>query len=304
MNQPFVQIFILSRNRLDYLKESLQSCLAQHYENYEVIVSDNSTEPEIKNFLEKFAKNDKLKVVYRNNLSYTDHTNLILSEVAATYFMMFHDDDILLPNCLSDYIKIMNSNSDLSAVGGNSYIIKDKMHTNILFMRNAQDSMMKNSRDFFRNYLLHTSSHPAFPTFLYRSNCVQSIKLAPFKGGGYSDTSFLFEAVNNGPIYISTSIIAKYRMHGKNMSSQINIYHINKLVKYLSANAPEDLNLLLSYKYTIWIKYLLRHPQRRLMGFTSKVIFWNAFKFFVCCPKYLIVRVVSKLFRLIAVKMR
>jgi len=46
-----LQIFLLSRDRPDYLREALQSALAQSGERIEVIVSDNSEREEVARML-------------------------------------------------------------------------------------------------------------------------------------------------------------------------------------------------------------------------------------------------------------
>ncbi len=45
--RPFIQVYILCYNRPKFVKEAVASVLKQSYLNFEVIVSDNSTNNEV-----------------------------------------------------------------------------------------------------------------------------------------------------------------------------------------------------------------------------------------------------------------
>ncbi|MES2803318.1 MAG: glycosyltransferase family 2 protein [Bdellovibrionota bacterium] len=291
---PLVQIFILSRNRVKYLKESLESCLALKYDNFKVIVSENSTDHVTREFLQNHEQRDKFDVVLRNNLSYPVHTNRILSEVTAPYFMMFHDDDVLLPSCLHTYIEVMSADDTLSAVGGNSLIIENENRTNRDFMRRKTDCKVSTVRAFFENYFVRVSSHPAYPTYLFRASKVAQNRLASRKGGGHSDSAFMFENLKNGPMYFSTKTIALYRVHQSNMSGKINMRHITALVRYLKSQAPEETTLLLNYKYIHWVKHYFRGEHGQLKP-RDRIIIFNVLKFFLRHPYFVVSKVLSKI---------
>jgi hypothetical protein len=66
-----------------------------------LIISDNSTNDETKAIFEKKYYN-KARYIHRIPTS-SDHFNLILKEVDSEYFMMFHDDDVLLADMLQEF---------------------------------------------------------------------------------------------------------------------------------------------------------------------------------------------------------
>lgn len=265
VSQPRVQIFIMSRNRKGYLLQSLESCLSLNYSNFEVLVSDNSTQPEIRTLLAEHPQNKLFKVILRDNLSYLEHTNTILSEVTAPYFMIFHDDDVMLPNCLNDYVEVMQKNAAIAAVGGNARVLLGDHLSDRQFMKLTKDRLVKTPGEFIESYYVNVQDHPAFPTYLYRSEHLKNLRLSKASGGVHADSSFLFELVKRGGLYFTKSVVAQYRFHTQNISAKLNAGDLNKMCRYLIAQAPEYKIEVLNYKYTVWLKYFLIR-QIRLKG--------------------------------------
>lgn len=101
MNFPLVSIQIPTYNQKDFIKEALDSALAQTYENLEIIVSDDcSPTYDIFEYLQDYKDNSKVKI-YRNdenlgrvgNYRYTLY-NLVKGE----WFINLDGDDFLTDN--------------------------------------------------------------------------------------------------------------------------------------------------------------------------------------------------------------
>ena len=129
-----IQIYILSRNRPDYLKESLNSVLSQNDcgVDLEIIVSDNSSNDDVQNMIYKeYPRSYKFKYVKRRAaLSGGNHHRAIVNETTSDYVVLFHDDDILLPDYLTKVVAAISDYPNVSAIGCNAMIIentKDKM---------------------------------------------------------------------------------------------------------------------------------------------------------------------------------
>jgi len=59
-----VPTYNLGENSLLYLEENLSSINSQTYDNIEIVISDNSTDNEVKNFVENFPFRKDIKVIY------------------------------------------------------------------------------------------------------------------------------------------------------------------------------------------------------------------------------------------------
>ena len=59
-----VPTYNLGENSLLYLEENLSSINSQTYDNIEVVISDNSTDDEVKTFVDNFVFREDIKVSY------------------------------------------------------------------------------------------------------------------------------------------------------------------------------------------------------------------------------------------------
>ena len=122
-----IQIYILSRNRPNYLRVALDSLLKQNHSQikFEIIVSDSSDNDDVCKMIDRDYAQKNIKYIRRNSpLRAIDHINLVVSELNSEYSVIFHDDDILHP----DYMTVMSSflsKNDAAAIGCNCINFKD-----------------------------------------------------------------------------------------------------------------------------------------------------------------------------------
>lgn len=107
---PKVSIIMPVYKRPDTFKEALQSALSQDYqESYEIIVVDNYDEAGDSPNLEVVKKAGANNIFYyRNlhNLGMLGNWNRGIELARAPYVTYCHDDDQLLPNCLSRLMEL------------------------------------------------------------------------------------------------------------------------------------------------------------------------------------------------------
>ena len=100
--KPLVSILMPTYNLIDFFKQALDSALSQTYPNIEILVSDDSTEPSIENFMEEFlAKYDKNKVVkfYKHRKEIEDfglsNSENLLEKASGKYISFLFNDDLI-----------------------------------------------------------------------------------------------------------------------------------------------------------------------------------------------------------------
>ena len=122
-----LQIYILSRDRPNFLKETIDSVLNQDqfHIKYELIISDNSESSDVKKMISKYYKNHELKYMSVNPpTSAIEHFQMIVSKIKSEFAILLHDDDVLR----SDYLKNMFlaiKENNVVAVGCNAKIFKN-----------------------------------------------------------------------------------------------------------------------------------------------------------------------------------
>jgi glycosyltransferase involved in cell wall biosynthesis len=100
MSAPLVSFCTPTYNRPEFLRRTVQSCLAQTYPHFELIITDNSTNDESARMLSQI--NDPRIRYYSNNGnigSFANHTRAV-SLAQGKYQQILADDDLLKPKFL------------------------------------------------------------------------------------------------------------------------------------------------------------------------------------------------------------
>lgn len=122
-----------------YLSEAIQSVLDQTYSNLELIIVDDHSPENIEGIVKSFT--DSRIFYYRNEkncgaINVVDNWNLCLDKCIGDYVICMGDDDRLMPNCLSEYCKLIALYPGLSVYHGWSQIIDE--NSNVFAMQSAR----------------------------------------------------------------------------------------------------------------------------------------------------------------------
>lgn len=99
-----------------YLKECIDSVLRQTYEDFELIIVNDASPEDLTSIVKSF--NDPRIRYYINEkncgaINVVDNWNKCLSYATGEYIICMGDDDKLLPNCLEEYVKLINKYPNL-----------------------------------------------------------------------------------------------------------------------------------------------------------------------------------------------
>ena len=110
MNTPLVSILIPTYNRPEYLRRAVESCLAQTYPNFEIVITDNSTNDDSAKMLSKFT--DPRIRYYKNegNIGAVNSSNRAVELSQGKYVKFLMDDDLLKPRCLELMVGALGKN--------------------------------------------------------------------------------------------------------------------------------------------------------------------------------------------------
>src|SRR5262245_40739862 len=100
MSQPRFSIVIPTRERARTLHFAIRSCLAQKFDDYEIVVCDNCGSPETRQVVEAF---DSPKITYVRSdvpLAMSDNWELAVSHARGEYLTVLGDDDALMRHAL------------------------------------------------------------------------------------------------------------------------------------------------------------------------------------------------------------
>ena len=110
MTKPLVSILIPTYNRPEYLRRAVESCLAQIYPNYEVIITDNSTNDESARMAAAWNYPRVRYFKNQGNVGPVASSNRAVSLSSGQYIKFLMDDDLLKPRCLELMVKALEEN--------------------------------------------------------------------------------------------------------------------------------------------------------------------------------------------------
>lgn len=95
-------ILLPTRNRLDLLKLAVESVRGQDFADWEVVVSDNASEVDVRTWLHELGDARLRSRRFETLVPVTDNWNAALEMATGDYVITLGDDDALLPGALRD----------------------------------------------------------------------------------------------------------------------------------------------------------------------------------------------------------
>ena len=123
MSNPKVSICIPCHNAGNYLEATLDSLLAQTYDNIEIIVTNDASTDQSKEILDRHQKDHGLIVVTEQCGSAAKSRNRALREASGDYVKFFDADDLLSPEMVASQVARLEgtTNSIASSEWGRFY---------------------------------------------------------------------------------------------------------------------------------------------------------------------------------------
>lgn len=245
-----LSVVILTHNRGEMLCETIISVLNQTCHDFKFIVSDNSNNDETEMILKKRNLMGKFEYRKRNcEYSSFEHFNKCISEIDTKYFVLFHDDDIMLPMYIETMYNTING-SNYVAVGCNArFLINNKARKRML--KEYTDIVIKNPKDLVEQYC--KLSIVPFPSYIYSKELIESNRFIN-KIGKYSDVYWLMSINSNYKIFWLKKSMLLYRLHNNQDSAKVdyrNQWKLDSIYKqYVKSNTIKEYKIHRLYIYS------------------------------------------------------
>ncbi|MDI6603793.1 MAG: glycosyltransferase family 2 protein [Thermoanaerobacteraceae bacterium] len=242
---PKVTVAIPTYNRAHYLKEAIESVLAQTYKDYELLIIDNASTDNTEDVVKIF--NDKRIKYIKNetNIGMVNNWNKCLDLAQGEYVIIFHDDDLMKPKLLEEEVKILDNNDDVVVVATNVTLIDE--NNNILKKKNMNinNDIIFNNKDFIRR-IYRENLCLQFPTVIMRLNFINQNNIRFEEEVGPGSDVYLYFKINLLPkkIYLINQSHCYYRVHKeqesfkKSIDAEMKLY--DKTTKLLKINNLND----------------------------------------------------------------
>lgn len=240
MPKPNVSIIMPTCKKLDYFKTALNSVLNQAYNDYEIIVTDDSPNEVIKNYVLSL-NNHKIKYFHNNSPLYQSANHTAgMKQAQGKYIKILHDDDYFLTNdALAKMVLLLDNNPDCDFAHVNN--IQINLVTNkILRKRHAQKYVDEARKE---------------PLSLLVKNGIGAPSVTIFRN--YNDTFF----DSNLKKFIDTDFYISYLLkHPKIAFSKEYLVAIGECSEQDTHKVANDKNILIFeyvYLFKKYEKYLL-----------------------------------------------
>lgn len=192
MDKPLVSVIVATYNENPKIIEAaIQSILNQTYERFELLIYDDSTDETTQAVIDKLAGDHRVYVFRQDErLGFVKSLNCGLRAAKGKYIARMDGDDISLPDRLEKEIRFLESNPDISVVGGQMDIINED--GDIISHRQYPQSGI-------RLFLFSCMRNPlAHPTVMMRRDIVDKGYLYDESLGMSEDLDLWLRVMNDG----------------------------------------------------------------------------------------------------------
>ena len=218
---PLVSIVLPMFNAEQYIKECVDSILAQTYTNFElIIIDDGSTDNSVR--IVGSYHDTRIRLV-RNMHDYIGSLNKGLSESRGKYIARMDADDKMKPQRLERQVKVMEAHPEIALCCG--------------YMQRLGGTEIYNSgiEGIFKGFkqLLLVGNFIAHPTVMLRKVYLEEYNLCYSNKYPYAEDYKLWTeiAIKGGKLYVVPEAFIDYRISGGQVSRKYNVEQANSALK-------------------------------------------------------------------------
>jgi glycosyltransferase involved in cell wall biosynthesis len=281
---PLVSIAIITYNQKDFLKDAVESVLAQTYKNIEIVVGDDCSPDGSQEMLREYDKKYPGKFVLQlaeKNIGITGNSNAVHHACTGKYIAWLGGDDLFNPDKIEKQVAFMEAHHDHNIVYHNLDVFESPSGKHLFFFNNKSNTYTGDVRTMIKHGTFNGACstmvrHSASPAYGFDSD----IPLA-------SDWLYWIEhLINGGKIGYINEVLGKYRRHNKNVTSGVSEHapqgylDLLKTCEILQQKYPQyqkEINHRLSIIYRTGRKYgyvenLIKSLKHNIFNFPAAAV--------------------------------
>jgi glycosyltransferase involved in cell wall biosynthesis len=157
-SNPLVTIAIPTYNRAEgYLRQSLESALAQTHQDLEVILSDNCSTDDTEGLAAEYCRGDKRLTYFRQsqNIGPNSNFNFCLAKARGRYFLLLPDDDLIDPDFVETCVRALRDDPRAGIVRTGIRVVND---TGLVLWERRNEVRQLPVEEFFRGWFAGKTS--------------------------------------------------------------------------------------------------------------------------------------------------
>lgn len=218
-----VSVIVPSYNHEDFIGESITSILNQTFQDFEILILDDSSIDKSLEIANKFT--DKRISVFVNdeNIGSSATMNKLIQLAKGEYIALLNSDDVWEPNKLEKQVEFMENNRQYGAVFSNAKIIDEEGNefTNKEHFYTSIFELSNRSRFEWLNYFFNIGNCLCHPSILIRRSVYEDIGLYNQLMSSLPDFEMWVRICLKYEIYVMSEKLVKFRIlnNEKNASS-------------------------------------------------------------------------------------
>ena len=220
---PLVSIIVVTYNSSAYVLDTLQSAYEQTYKNIELIVTDDCSKDNTLELVNQWADTRKNRfrrfeiVPGVQNQGIPSNCNKGLKAARGEWIKIIAGDDILMDNCISDFLEFALANNSSFIFSDIKWFINDKEE----ILHDISEDRYRNALAKLKNkeQIIFYSRYPVFinsPAWFFSKKKIDFFFNEDFKY--LEDQPFIFQLLNSGHrIYYMKKYTVWYRRHDKSV---------------------------------------------------------------------------------------
>lgn len=233
-----VSVCVPAYNNPDCVKRLLESLKEQDYQDYEVILTDDSTDGRIREYVEGLADKRILYVHNPKPLGHIFNWNKALSYAGGEYIkIMFSDDWFAHSSSLRLLVEMLDADPEASLAfcGSRQVLLKDPPE--MLRERSAQETFLRGLKEDYRNLFL--GNEIGAPSAVIYRRCGAAFDE---KSNWASDMFLYFDILRHNPNFAHTKeALVCIGEHERQYTNLFSVYDKRKLEDYLYLYRKYDL---------------------------------------------------------------
>ena len=244
--EPLVSVVTPVFNGERYLRECIESVLAQTYSRWDYTIVDNCSTDRTLDIAREYAARDRRIRIHRNEIfvRVIQNYNIAFRQISpeSKYCKPLAADDMLLPECLEKMVRVAEENPSVAIVG--AYGLYSRAEMGVYGRGVPYGQLVLPGRELCRAYLLGEAP-PVFgaPTFtLFRADIVRSRDAFYNESNLHADSEASLEFLEHHDFGFVQQILIFMRMEEGSLTS-----------------FSQSFNTYLPYRLYVLVKYGPRH---------------------------------------------
>lgn len=286
MQKPFVSVIIPTFNGARFINETIESALAQTYDNYEVIVIDDGSTDDTVARVERFG--NRIRFLQKDNGGPASARNYGIERAHGSLIALLDHDDLWLPERLALQVDFLEQHPEVALVYADAYLLEtgNANSARTCFEIDPPQRGMVFDKLLARNFIPNL-------TVLVRRTIFDEFGLFDASGNILTSDDYhkWLQVTLHYPIDYIAQPLGSFRRHGHNFSNDMAaivraaMHSMEDIfTRYPEQTAPHaglrrQVEADLHYRLARWHQQQGRHGAARLAAKTALAanpVFWRA----------------------------